>query len=549
MANPNYTERRREMEELRKREAGGNASIWEPQIQPAELGNKLSPMVSTRSSFERLMTQTQAHHRHYLKQHYSSSSKLYQPISLKFPVLTAEVKLDGERMIIHIKNGRVTMNTRKSKWYSELYSPVLGSCLRRSLANYSDLDVILDGEIESWDDKRKILVPFGENRTVAGYRRAFLRHEGMLDDRDMEKVHDDDDATVMRTAPDNYSDKTTSLEDQIIRGKHLWLKFVAFDILYVNGIDKSRLLRDCGLDEIGNDGSLINLPLLQRKQILYQLITLQDNEVEICPTRVIRCNGDSVSGEEYFSVYNPLFEGCCHATLLDSTQAVIQEKIKDIEESDTIRRKGRTDSEISKLRAEAVEDFYTKVVEDRKFEGVVLKDLASPYLFGIRKFWWKFKPDYESDEAVDIDVVIIGATFATGMRNGGAPSGYLVGVVDRYDENYYLTLNNVNAASVNKEKMEAIWAHTGFIKGDSEQPMELGKWFREENYAVPSFISERSLQRNSVEDYNGWKVTKNTYPDIWVNPKDSVVLTIKGAEIMISVSFCGNIVSFLFQTS
>jgi hypothetical protein len=123
------------------------------------------------------------------------------------------------------------------------------------------------------------------------------------------------------------------------------------------------------------------------------------------------------------------------------------------------------------------------------------------------------------------------------MRNGGAPSGYLVGVVDKCDENCYMTLNNVNAASVNREKMEAIWNHTGFKKGGGEKPMELGKWFREENYAIPSFISERSLQRNSTEDFEGWTFNKrNTYPDIWLDPKDSVVLTILGAELVVSVS-------------
>jgi len=534
LADPAYIKRRIEMEKLRKRQTDGDASIWEPQIQPAVLGNTLSPMISKRSSFEKLMTQTQVHHQLYLKKLYPPSSKTYRPLSLRFPVLTAEIKLDGERMIIHIKNGRVTMNTRNSKWYSELYAPVLGPCLRRSLAKYSNLDVILDGEIESWDDKRKCLVPFGENRAVANYRRMFLKHEGIIDTIDTEKVHDKDDATVMRTASDYYSDKSTSAEEQIERGKNFWLKFVAFDILYVDGSDKTRLYQDCGLEKISEGGSIINIPLLQRKQILYQILTQQENQVEICPTRVIRCNGDSVSGEEYFSTSNPMIECGLPCTLLDSTQATLQEKISGIEDLDTKRGKSRTASQISKLRAEAVEDFYTKVVEDYKFEGVVLKDLASTYHFAIRNFWWKFKPDYETNEAVDIDVVILGASFATGMRNGGAPSGYLVGVVDKFDENYYMTLNNVNAASVNKEKMEAIWKHTGFKKGGGERPIELGKWFRKENYALPNFISVRSLQRDSTEDFNGWKFNKSNYPDIWINPKDSVVLIIKGQELVVS---------------
>jgi hypothetical protein len=68
--------------------------------------------------------------------------------------------------------------------------------------------------------------------------------------------------------------------------------------------------------------------------------------------------------------------------------------------------------------------------------------------------------------------------------------------------------------------------------------MELGKWFREENYGLPSFISKRSLQRNSTEDFDGWAFNKaRHYPDIWIDPEDSIVLTIKGAEIVVSEEY------------
>jgi len=372
-------------------------------------------MISIRSSFEKLMTQTGAHHLTHLKKFYPASSKSHKPLSIQFPALSAEIKLDGERFIIHIEKGRVKMNTRNSKWFSELYGPVLGPSLRRALSRYPNLNVILDGEVESWDDVNKKLVPFGENRTVAGYRRAYCKHHGMIDSIDTEKLHEDNDETVMRTASDYYTDKSLSREELIERGKRFWLKFRAFDILYVNGSDKSRLYKDCGIDmeKVDDNGSIINLPLLNRKQILYQILIEQENEIEICPTVVIRCNGDVLSGKEYFSTSNPTSEFGFPVSLVDSTQAILQQRFNNLEDLDKKRRQGRTNSQISKLRAEAVENFYTKVVEEYKFEGLVVKDLASPYLFGVRKFWWKFKPDYETDEAVDIDVCIhlIGGCF------------------------------------------------------------------------------------------------------------------------------------------
>lgn len=134
-------------------------------------------------------------------------------------------------------------------------------------------------------------------------------------------------------------------------------------------------------------------------------------------------------------------------------------------------------------------------------------------------------------------VVILGATWATGLRNGGMPSGFLVGVVDKFDNNCFMTLNSVNAGSTTRDKMEEILKYTGFKKG-GDAPMELGKWFREDDFGLPSFISKRSLQRNSTEDFEGWTFNKTKhYPDIWIDPKDSVVLTVKCAELVVSVSF------------
>ena len=100
-----------------------------------------------------------------------------------------------------------------------------------------------------------------------------------------------------------------------------------------------------------------------------------------------------------------------------------------------------------------------------------------------------------------------------------------------------MTFNSVNAASTTRDKMDEILKHTGFSKGE-DGPMKLGKWFREDDFGLPSFISKRSLQRNCTEDLEGWTFNKNkNYPDIWIDPKDSVVLTVKCAEIVVSVSF------------
>jgi hypothetical protein len=133
--------------------------------------------------------------------------------------------------------------------------------------------------------------------------------------------------------------------------------------------------------------------------------------------------------------------------------------------------------------------------------------------------------------------VILGATFATGIRDGGTPSSYLVGVLDGHDSSRstYMTLSTLNANSVANDKRGLMWEHTGFKRGGPGEPMELGKWFREDDYNLPDFLSPRSLQRDSVMDYDGWTFSKaNTYPNVWIDPADSIVLTIKAQELVLS---------------
>ena len=111
-----------------------------------------------------------------------------------------------------------------------------------------------------------------------------------------------------------------------------------------------------------------------------------------------------------------------------------------------------------------------------------------------------------------------------------------------------MTLSTVNAGSTPRDKLDELLKFTGFKKGEGDQPMALGKWFREDDFGLPSFISKRSLQRNSTEDFEGWAFNKTKhYPDLWIDPKDSVVLTIKCAELVVSVSTLQKQVQ-IFQT-
>ena len=138
---------------------------------------------------------------------------------------------------------------------SKLYSPVLGPSIRRAIARY-DVDVILDGEVVSWDNERQETIPFGINRTVAIQRRLWLKRHCLLDERDLNLHEGEEDVNVMRAS----ADKPTKPTDEPEAGADCWLKFIVFDILYVGGPDAARLISEAtALDGDIPTGSILNL--------------------------------------------------------------------------------------------------------------------------------------------------------------------------------------------------------------------------------------------------------------------------------------------------
>jgi len=92
--------------------------LYSPETSPDPVRpkNAVSAMRSERSSFEQLMAQIGARHAFVIKKKLKNDP-LRESLSLKFPAFIAEVKLDGERMIVHVSRGKVTMQTRNANWY------------------------------------------------------------------------------------------------------------------------------------------------------------------------------------------------------------------------------------------------------------------------------------------------------------------------------------------------------------------------------------------------------------------------------------------------
>lgn len=153
-----------------------------------------------------------------------------------------------------------------------------------------------------------------------------------------------------------------------------------FDLLYVDGPDAQALIEKSrhlfAKDESIRPGSLINLSCMQRNSILYNLIEPQDKVVEHIRRVVIRPDGSSMDGAEYFSGRCGLEYGKAPCEL-DSIYLAL------CDESGTTKfdsqRCSKSYEDIEIQRSLELERLYNQIVTFGGQEGLLFKDLSSPY--------------------------------------------------------------------------------------------------------------------------------------------------------------------------
>ena len=515
---------------------------------PAKLQQTISPMLSLKTSFDTFLKEVADRH-HKLDDILPDEAPAKSCLAIRHPAFACEIKMDGERDLIHIKRGEVTIQTRNNVWYSRLYSPALGPYLRKALRY--DVDVILDGEVLAWDIEENKPLPFGSNRAVAEIQRNRNVKDGISDDRDW-KVHENESGiNFMTLALDKQMTGSFGQPKNIpsTDDRTMWLKYCIFDILYVSGPGRSELLSKSGhllsKEELAMDGSIINLDCMQRKSIIFNLIEPQVNIVEPVKSVIVRSDGSSMDASDYFLAKSGL-EYNKTPCELDSVHLALA-KNSDTFKFDTQRMDGRTHEDIEKQRALELERCFHQIVEVGGQEGLVLKDLAAPYYLGVGSrrmgYWWKLKPDYDRSGTVsDVDAIVLGGRYAAGLQRSGLIDSILVGCIDdqgtwgmtREGSPQYLTLCQVNF--VERRAQQILEQCTGFKRADSYNDMKLGKWFTVEDDCWPDFVSSRSFQRDVHGDDDGWKAKRQYVPDIWIRPEDSFVVTLNAAEIIASDS-------------
>lgn len=148
--------------------------------------------------------------------------KLYKSENIENHFLIEE-KIDGDRMLMHMKDGNFMWHTRRRRDYTLVYGENvhLGSLTKHLGAAFHEsvTSIVLDGEMVAWDRERNLVLPFGTLRSAA-IQEALLQFDVV----------------------------------DVYEGNGSWPLFIIFDILHLNGNDLS------------------NLPLFYRKYLLTKVV-------------------------------------------------------------------------------------------------------------------------------------------------------------------------------------------------------------------------------------------------------------------------------------
>lgn len=197
------------------------------------------------------------------------------------------------------------------------------------------------------------------------------------------------------------------------------------------------------------------------------------------------------------------------------TQYTLRDRHRALEKAvKSVHRRLEIHKYTSATTSDAIEPLLREVVANAS-EGLVLKNPRSMYRLNHRNDdWLKVKPEYMSEFGESLDCVIIGGYYGSGKR-GGMLSSYLCGL--------RVTRNHIQAGA-NPEKCFSFF--------------KVGGGFRAEDYAEIRHRTEGKWiewdQKNPPSEYielGGGELRQYERPDMWIRPKDSVVVSVKAASV------------------
>uniref|UniRef100_H2ZIX8 DNA ligase 4 n=1 Tax=Ciona savignyi TaxID=51511 RepID=H2ZIX8_CIOSA len=154
---------------------------------------------------------------------------------------------------------------------------------------------------------------------------------------------------------------------------------------------------------------------------------------------------------------------------------------------------------------------------DRREEGIIVKNPSAKYCPNKRKGsgWFKIKPEYVGGVVDDLDLAVIGATFGTGHHGNMLSMFHLgVGVRDSDDTSrppeVFKSFCRIGSGYTDKQLLQIVAKIKDKLKVFDKKK-------------VPDWL----------------RVTKEK-PDVYIHPRDSIVVQVRATEILASASYAAN---------
>lgn len=229
-----------------------------------------------------------------------------------------------------------------------------------------------------------------------------------------------------------------------------------------------------------------------------------------------RSNSDSTGKRPVFRVFDMLY-------LNDQklTQYTLRDRRKALEKAiKPVQRRLEIHTYTPAQCPDAIEPLLRDVVANAS-EGLVLKNPRSMYRLNSRNDdWLKVKPEYMDEFGESLDCVVIGGYYGSGKR-GGTLSSFLCGL--------RVTHNHIQAGA-NPEKCFSFFKVGGGFRAEDYAEIRHrteGKWIDWDPKQPPTEYVE----------LGGGEARQYERPDVWIRPKDSVVVSVKAASVGVSDQF------------
>lgn len=216
--------------------------------------------------------------------------------------------------------------------------------------------------------------------------------------------------------------------------------------------------------------------------------------------------------------HRPLFKvfDCLYLNDKDLTRYTLRDRRKALTSSITSVKRRLEIHEYQEAQEASEIDLILRQVVAEASEGLVLKNPRSPYRLNERNDdWIKVKPEYMTEFGESLDCVVVGGYYGSGKRGGGL-SSFMCGL--RVPAVIFEAFPNTNP----QKTWSFFKVGGGFSANDYAEIRHRtdGKWIDWDRKKPPTDWLELGGGDRQYEK-----------PDVWIKPEDSVVISVKAAQV------------------